>query len=256
MRAPQQAPFSIRLAQTLRRLERLLLPNACVHCERMVEASDPDALVCFVCHSRLRVLEPGCGRCRQPLPPIGPCRFCADWPERLRRVESAIWLGDEARSIVHHLKYEGYSALAAWSARIIETRLARPEGCLVPIPLAAGRRRERGYNQSLLIARRLAQAWDLPVRETVLRRVRDTRSQTTLSPDRRRRNVAGAFAAEPPAGGLDHPAAATAVLIDDVLTTGATVAAAAGTLAAAGWTAVTAVTFARARPFVVRAASA
>ena len=83
-------------------LERLLLPNSCVSCGRVVVPSEPDALVCAQCYARLRAVPAGCARCWQPLPPVGPCRFCADWPEAFEWVRSAVWLGDEARDIVHH----------------------------------------------------------------------------------------------------------------------------------------------------------
>jgi len=238
------------LAATVRAIERLLLPNVCVACGRAVEAAHPDALLCAVCRTRLRPVEPGCPRCRQPMPPVGPCRCCADWPAELRRVDSAVWLGDEARQVVHALKYQGYSALAGLAAEIIVERLPRPVGHLVPVPLSTRRRRERGYNQSAVLARNLASAWDLPLLDGVLFRTRDTGSQTVLKPSTRRRNVASAFSATTsPVGGFT----AGAILIDDVLTTGATLVAAAKALGAAGWTDIAAVTFARARTFAVRA---
>jgi hypothetical protein len=87
-------------------LERFVLPNACVSCERPVETRAPDALVCGVCRGRMRPLPTGCHRCRQPLPAVGACRFCAAWPATLRWVRSAVWLGPEARALVHHLKYD------------------------------------------------------------------------------------------------------------------------------------------------------
>src|SRR5437762_8569926 len=78
-------------------LQRLLLPNCCVVCERMVEQAMPDDLVCAVCRSRFQVVAPGCERCGQPLPPIGPCRFCVAWPDALGQARSAVWLTGGAR---------------------------------------------------------------------------------------------------------------------------------------------------------------
>ncbi len=249
----------------LRTLERLLLPNACVACGRGVGERDPDALVCSACRWRLRPLIGGCPRCRQPQPPIGPCRFCAYWPPQLRWVRSAVWLGDEAREMVHHLKYQGYATLAQAMAEIIARFVATPpSGVLVPIPLSRGRERTRGYNQAAVLARALAGRWRLPVREDLLRRTREADSQTALTPEERLANVAGAFSATSAAGwrrgrgravggaaGKSGEAAAV-IIVDDVLTTGATLQAAAAALSAAGWSALGAVTFARALPFELR----
>jgi ComF family protein len=172
----------------------------------------------------------------------------------LRRVRSAAWLGPEAREIVHHLKYEGYTALGRPLARLIARAVARPAAAaLAPVPLGQGRHRERGYNQAAVIARALGYVWRLPVTERLLRRVRDTRSQTALTPDERHANVAGAFTARPAPRRRGEGCVTAVILVDDVLTTGATLAAAAAALAAAGWSEVGAITFARALPFELRA---
>ncbi len=239
-------------APVLRALERFVLPNACVVCERHADEATPDDLVCRLCRARLQGIVGGCPRCAQPLPPIGPCRFCAGWPAALRWVRSAVWLSDEAKEIVHHLKYEGYRALAREVADVIERRVLRPgHGVLVPVPLGVRRLRARGYNQAGEIARALAARWSLPLLEGLVRRTRDTKSQTALAPDERERNVHHAFAATRPE--RNGASEAQVILIDDVLTTGATLAAAARALESAGWSDVAAVTFARAVPFERRA---
>ncbi len=228
-------------------LERLLLPNCCVACGRLVGPSRPDELVCTTCLSRMRTVPLGCVRCRQPLPPVGPCRFCAAWPPTLRWAASAVWLGDEAREIVHHLKYGGYPSLARLAAEVVVRRVAHPgRSVLVPIPLGRRRLRQRGYNQATELARALGGLWSLPVAPSNLERVRETKTQTELSPDGRRENVKGAFAASRCSVRLP------VILIDDVLTTGATLAAAASAMARAGWGDVGAVTFARAMPLAVQ----
>ena len=251
----------------LQSLERFLLPNVCVACERPIEPTRADRLVCGLCRARLTGLVGGCERCSQPLPPVGPCRFCVEWPVVLSSVRSAVWLSDEAREIVHHLKYEGYRALASEIAEIIVRCLPQPpRGVLVPIPLGKRRLRSRGYNQAEEIARALADQWNLPLAGGLLRRTRDTRTQTALAPEEREENVKGAFAS--PSMVPQRPSAPLAmvtdgdvrrcrrsgaiILIDDVLTTGATLAAAARSLEQAGWKQVGAVTFARALPFAVR----
>jgi len=242
----------------LRALERLLLPNACVVCERGVADDDPDALVCGLCRSRLRAVGTGCDRCQQPMPLIGPCRFCAEWPAGLGTARSAVWLDATARPIVHHLKYDGLARAGADMARIIARSVPAPaRAILVPVPLAPRRRRQRGYNQAAAIAHALGDLWHRPVAERVLRRARDTGTQTALSPAERLRNMAAAFAATRPQS-VPHVAAEapypTIILVDDVLTTGATLVACATALGEVGWPAVEAVTFARAMPYELRVA--
>ena len=245
-----------------RALERFLLPNACVGCDRVVEPHVPDALLCGVCRTRLRPLTGGCPKCRQPLPPVGPCRFCAEWTE-LERAASAVWHEPPARQIVHGLKYDGLRPLAAECASAIARTCAMPVGAvLVPIPLGGRRLRERGYNQAAEIARALSALWLAPVAEGVLRRTRETGTQTTLTPEQRTANVRGAFVATAPAylagrgGGAGRSGegwgGTAAILVDDVLTTAATLRAAARALQAAGWSSVGAVTFARAMPYELR----
>lgn len=241
----------------LRGLERLLLPNACIACERGVDAHEPDALVCGVCRTRMRAVGPGCPRCQQPMPLIGPCRFCADWPPWLRAARSAVWLDAVARPMVHHLKYEGLAHAATDIARSMARLMRAPAGgLLVPVPLSRRRRRRRGYNQAAAIAHALAGPWRLPVAEDVLTRARETGTQTTLSPAERLRNMAAAFAAAPPerARGVRELPRPPIILVDDVLTTGATLVACATALGEAGWPTVEAVTFARAVPYELRVA--
>jgi ComF family protein len=112
--------------------------------------------------------------------------------------------------------------------------------CLIPVPLGRRRLRERGYNQSERIAAALGQLTDRPVRTDLLSRVRETGTQTALTPEARQANVAEAFRAQGTQG-------LCLVLVDDVFTTGATLCAAALALQAAGAERVEAVTFARAK---------
>ena len=238
------------IGTALRDLERFLLPNHCVVCDRGLFRHDPDGLICPVCVSRMRPLPAGgCPRCRQPRPPVGPCRYCRDWEPALHQVSSAVWLGRETRRLVHGLKYGYQPRLARVAAEIMVRRLPAPAAGtgLVPIPTSRRRLRRRGYNQAESLAQALGVLWNRRVIPDLLRRTDDHRSQTALTPGARLANVAGVFHAG--SGRRAAAALGPLLLIDDVLTTGATLSAAAAALAAARGTALAAATFARTAPY-------
>jgi ComF family protein len=156
---------------------------------------------------------------------------------------------DPAASIVHALKYDGWSAVAdeiatrmgrlSWPHDVIVERAA-----LVPIPLAAARKRQRGYNQSALISRALGRVWRVPMLEDVVIRSRETDSQTRLTPEQRLGNVAGSFVVKH--DHRDDIRGKHLVLVDDVVTTAATLNACAKALYEAGARIISYVTFGRA----------
>ncbi len=117
---------------------------------------------------------------------------------------------------------------------------------VVPVPLSAARLRERGYNQAALLAAALAERTGRNVAPDVLRRVRATDRQTTLHPEERRANVAGAFTVRPE--WRDRVEGEHILLVDDVWTTGATALACCDALVSAGARIATVLTFARALP--------
>ncbi len=236
-------PFA-ELAPMLARAEQWLLPGACLLCQGPAAAESEEPLICALCCARLhRLPEPQCPRCGQPQLAAGePCRLCPAWPDGLDLVRSAVWLEAGARRAVHQLKYGGWWRVADAMARVMGGIL--PTGTdlmLVPIPLAAGRARSRGYNQAERLATALAVRYGFPLAPELLRRGRETSTQTRLAPEARQANIAGAFVATPCAG-------VRVVLVDDVFTTGATLVEAAAVLLEAGAEAVVAVTFARAKP--------
>ncbi len=214
--------------------------------------------MCDVCRHRWRAVRPPwCARCGQPEPLFGACRLCAAWPAALTWVRSAVWLDSGARAAVHALKYRGLpriaDELAAAMAGLDVPGLG--SAWLVPVPLGPKRRRQRGYNQSERLAGALARQWRRPVVE-LLARTRETATQTALTPEARLANVAGAFGLRIADCGLRigpsaiqsavrNPKSAI-VLVDDVFTTGATLAEAARALERAGARTVCAVTFGRA----------
>ena len=150
---------------------------------------------------------------------------------------------------MHALKYDGWTAVAdgmaermarlAWPGDVVRERTA-----LVPVPLAAVRLRERGFNQSGLLAEALARRWSLPVWPHVLVRARATASQTRLTPVERASNVSGAFRVT--GGSSDGLRGAHLLLVDDVVTTGATLNACAQALFAGGARIISYITFGRA----------
>jgi ComF family protein len=154
--------------------------------------------------------------------------------------------GDE---IVYALKYDGWTGVAVamaermarvpWPADVVEERSA-----IVPVPLSSARRRERGFNQATAIAAALAPLWNCPVLDNVLVRTSGTVSQTQLTPGERKSNVAGAFSV--PVTAQVAVRRSHIVLLDDVITTGATLSACASALFAAGARTISYMTFGRA----------
>ena len=222
-------------------VERWLLPGACLLCHEPIPERDNDALICSLCRLRWRpVPHPVCARCGQPSFRGLECRLCAGWPPGLSRVRSAVWLQDSARDAVHQLKYEGWSRASETMAdAMLGLEPLTGQVCLIPVPLGGRRQRVRGYNQSERIAAALSRRTGYAVRTDLLYRMRETRTQTALTPEARHANVAGAFRGA-------QVADMELVLVDDVFTTGATLASAAAALVAAGASRVEAVTFARA----------
>jgi len=219
----------------LGRLLDLLLPPACAACGL------PGPAACAACLASLRALEPPwCGGCGAPVAvPLARCPACRG---RVEGARQAVAYSEAAPALVAALKDGRRRTLAGTLADRIARAVPRPPpgAVLVPVPLGPRRLSERGFNQSLLIARELARRWGRPVAEA-LARVREEPAQRGSSAAARARQAAGAFAA---AGG--DPAPRHAVLIDDVHTTGATLADCARALRRGGSATVGAACFARA----------
>jgi ComF family protein len=252
----------------LRDFEALLLPVACLGCGDPLNAADAGAGCCAPCRSRMRApVPPLCGRCGQPRDPWDAgvaggrvrtggsradgapgrgsgCGFCRDWPPELAWAGSAVRMEDgPARELVHALKYGGWRPAAHPMAEVMARGLGQRlmgTDILVPVPLGRARLRDRGYNQAAVLAAALGRLLGIEVADGALSRTRETRSQTSLGPAERWRNVRGAFAST---RGL---AGARVAVVDDVLTTGATLAACAAAVAAGGAKEAGAATFARA----------
>jgi ComF family protein len=230
----------------------LLLPRVCVVCAHGLRAEE-QGLVCGLCWLRAEELpHPRCERCGHPVDVrrrTTACAWCTMLPPYVRAVRSVFAMpGGTAESIVHALKYEGWPGVApAMAGRLARLRypedVERERAALVPVPLAGTRQRERGYNQSATLAHALAPLWRLPVREDLLERARATKTQTRLTPGERSRNVSGAFRVRADRASLRG---LHLVLVDDVVTTCATLNACASALHAGGARILSYVTFGRA----------
>ena len=237
------------LTEAGRGLIDLAFPRACVVCERLLDRADT-GLVCGRCWARLPLLPtPLCDRCGHPTY-AEKCRWCELLPPYVRSARSVGWAaGETGLGIVHALKYAGWHRVAVemarrmvrldWPLDVIEERRA-----IVPVPLSRKRQRQRGYNQSEQLARPLAEAWQIPVWTDVLARTRHTDTQTRLTPGDRLRNVSGAFRASSTA--RHSLRGAHVVVVDDVVTTAATLNACAAALCDGGARVVSFVTFGRA----------
>ena len=180
-------------------------------------------------HAGAPVPPPWCARCGQPGLVDVACRFCTGWPGSLGRVRSAVWLEGPAREVVHHLKYGGWPGVAA--AMALAMRGLEPvtrSVVLVPVPLSAKRLRKRGYNQAAVLATALGAASTGSWSMWTCCNARATRRHRPHSRPRPARPTStGAFMAPARVEG-------TFVLVDDVCTTGATLASAAMALQGGG----------------------
>jgi ComF family protein len=243
------------LRDGLEALADLLFPPFCPVCGDRLGAGRR-APLCARCWAALpRIAAPLCESCGAPFGTLGtrgpgtPPRRCAGCRRRAPRWSYARAAGrfeGPLREALHAFKFDGRRALARPLGDLLaETGAGLPLGAavdvIVPVPLHPARRRARGFNQSQLLARRLGRAWALPVAEA-LARVAPTRPQVELSAAERRGNVRGAFRVRRPAA----VAGRHVLLVDDVLTTGATAEECAARLREAGATRVGVLTVARA----------
>jgi ComF family protein len=241
-----------------RGLLEFLLPASCLGCGGwMGSPSGERRFLCPGCAARIRKPpRPACSRCEAPrpggaaAPPSTVCPECEAWPPVIRSARSAALLLPPADDLVHALKYGGWPEAAEEMVRGMVGLLPRsgPEDrtLLVPVPTTPERARRRGYNQAGILAHALARRGGGIVSPALVR-TRATGSQVALHREERMANVSGAFECRDAAfsglSPLDH-----VVLVDDVLTTGATASAAALALEEGGVGSVHLVTYGRARP--------
>ena len=206
----------------------LLFPRWCISCGREGE------YICLSCSRSLpRIMPPLCPKCGRPQSKAIFCPSCVDWSAEIDGIRSPFQFDGVIRQAIHQLKYNNLRALAGLLAQLLYDYLATspvPGEVLVPVPLHPKRLRERGYNQSSLLAQELGRLTTLPVVDDCLIRQRHVPPQArTSTVDERRSNVANAFFCHD--GRLRDK---QVLLIDDVSASGATLDACAGALKQAG----------------------
>lgn len=219
----------------------LLLPPACLLCGARLPAGISAGAFCPTCRAAVPPMPPArCPVCavahRTPVTSLHHCESCLRQPPAFARVVAAGPYAGTLREAVQRFKYRGQLTLERPLGQLLAEAVTAAGGpspdLVVPVPLHVGRLRERGYNQSLQLARRLAGELGAPTAATLLRRTRATAPQQGLDATARKGNLRGAFAVAERLGGR------RILLVDDVLTTGATVRECAAVLRRAGAAAV------------------
>ena len=200
----------------------ILVPHECLGC------GAEGSLICPRCWRHIPLPDPTCYRCSRPVADFAACSGCRPGSQ-LDSVHAAVAYKGVAKQLIHHLKYSSAQAAAKAMAEQMRGLLVVSEPwLLVPVPTASGRVRERGYDQAHLLARELSRVSGLP-RRNLLRRHGQTH-QVGAGRQKRLSQLAGAFTVK------SNPVLATTplLLVDDVLTTGATLESAAAALRQAG----------------------
>jgi len=196
-------------------MRQLLPAQPCVLCGSMSR----DGLWCAACDLALPYLDaPHCPVCALPVPGGEVCGHCLAHPPKFSRSVALFGYTFPLDKLIHTMKYGEQLALAHAFGRKLAQRLAGTPlpDCIIPMPLHPARLRDRGFNQSLLLGTGIARELDIELLPRACHRVRDTPPQSALPWDERKNNVRGAFRCDADLAGK-HVA-----LVDDVLTTGAT----------------------------------
>jgi ComF family protein len=214
-------------------------PRRCVGCGKV------GGFLCLECLGKLsRLLPPLCPKCGRPQASGIVCPICRQRQTEIDGVRSPFRFDEVVREAIHQLKYRNLKAIAPCLAELLADYLRSnplPGEALVCVPLHPRRLRERGYNQSSLLARELGRRIDLPVIEDCLIRVKQAKPQVrAVDVEERRRNVADAFVCS-----NEKVRGKKIILIDDVCTSGATLESCAVALKNKGATSVWGLTLAR-----------
>jgi ComF family protein len=201
------------LRQGWRRAVASLLPQDCLLCG----ALSGDALLCHECAAGLpRLPDPVCPRCALPTAGGETCGACLKHPPAFDATLACFIYAFPVDKLVQQFKFAHRLAIADFFAQSLLDRGLPAAGLIVPVPLSAARLRERGFNQAAEIAKALARASGIPLGLEVGRRTLEAPPQSTLPWKERQRNVRGAFACTADLSGK------AVLVVDDVITTGAT----------------------------------
>ena len=242
------------LAELSDALVSVFFPSGCRICEKILTRASR-VPVCKECLASFETIpDKKCDVCGLPLPGFTVteerrlvCRFCQNKPYAFERARSfAVYEGALVRAVIL-LKFDRIDPLGTWFAERLAEVVRREQqmfaaDVVVPVPLHRDRERERGYNQADLIAKPLARKLGLPRQAVLLMRTRPRPDKQVLSLEERWESVRGAFATRP-GSQVDK---LRVLLVDDVMTTGATLDACARALLAAGAKSVLGLTVARA----------
>jgi len=212
----------------LRKAARVVFAPRCLLCgEPGLDRRD----LCAACAAALPWNHSACLRCALPLPVPGTCGACLQKPPAMTETHAVFVYGFPLDRLVPRLKFHHDLAAGRLLSELMATGLAAVTlpTAVVPVPLHASRLRRRGYDQALELARPLARTLQLPLLPDLLVRARATAAQSELDAGARQRNLRRAFAV-----GTNVDLPAHVALVDDVMTTGATLQAAASTLRRAG----------------------
>ncbi len=214
------------LGRHLGGLVDLLFPPACPICLGPLTVATAASSFCPPCRTAITPLPPGrCSRCALPfIASSGSSHYCADCSRQLPPFSAVYAAGLYAGALkqaLQRFKYAGAVDLDRPLAELLQAQIPPATGnqVIVPVPLHPARLRQRGYNQSLLLARVLAHNLRITLDQAILQRVVDSHSQQGLDARQRARNLRDAFL------GTRRLDGRSVLLIDDVMTTGATVSA-------------------------------
>jgi ComF family protein len=231
--------LSLLTGQLQGKLVDFFFPRRCIGCGKMGD------FLCVACYQKLpRLLQPFCKKCGKPESSGGLCSSCWGQQTEIDGIRSVFRFDGAIRQAVYGLKYRNLKAISGCLATLMASYLKDnpvPGEILVPVPLHVHRLRERGYNQSSLLADELGKLIALQVVDNSLWRFKDSLPQArTSTVEERGKNVKEAFACRD-----DKLSGKSIILIDDVCTSGATLEACAAALKAAGTISVWGLTLAR-----------
>ncbi|MGC2165202.1 MAG: ComF family protein [Gallionella sp.] len=208
-------------------IRRLLPAQPCVLCGSMSD----DGLWCKACDESLPYLRSDhCPVCALPTPSGQICGHCLNEPPLYTRTRAVFRYAFPLDKLIQGMKYGDQLPLAHELAKRLALRVGNdiPPDCVIPMPLHPAKLRERGYNQSMLLAAAISRQLDVELLSNAAKRTRNTPAQSTLPWKDREKNVRDAFSCNTDLGGK-HVA-----LVDDVLTTGASMNALAKTIRKCG----------------------